>query len=281
MLRDIFSRPASTAPNIRLISGSSPSVFLSVTAGLLALLLLAPAPSHAQDAASKQGAAVTSSAAPKAPAAQPQRRASTASPKAAAKATPPKKASAHPAKDKVIAAPTAGLEGFAANPFVKGAKPVHSLYGGAGKSANLQDFHWTQSPGKIEEFEEKPITVSGKAKTAPESRLQPQQHAPFMGGAHTLPYMDAEKTAELSLEYKVSPKTTTRLVVNPQDPNSPLHRPAEQEKLITSGGLYMDMEVSDNMQFKVGGEYCEIDDSGQYGASRSSQGVAVGVQWNF
>lgn len=190
-------------------------------------------------------------------------------------------ASTASAKAQKKPAQTAGLEGFSSNPFGTNNKNLPSLYGGPRQKNNSDAVTWKKTVPRNPAGSDIPVSFSGKAKSAPESRLAPQQQAPFMGGEHTLPYMDAEKTAELSLEYKLSPKTTTRFVVNPQDTNSPLHRPAEQEKLLNSGGLYMDVEVSDNMQLKLGGEYCEIDDSSQHTSSRSSQGVAVGVQWNF
>lgn len=171
-----------------------------------------------------------------------------------------------------------GLDAFSSNPFGTSGKPLHYLYGGSGKSDKLVSVPKEKKPAPSHE---KVIRFSGKANTAPGSRLEPKQQAPFMGGEHTLPYMDAEKSAELSLEYKMGPKTTTRIVVNPQDPGSPLYRPADKDKLLNSGGLYMDVEVQDNMQLKLGGEYCEVDDSGEYRSHRSSQGVAVGVQWNF
>lgn len=173
-----------------------------------------------------------------------------------------------------------GLEAFAANPLrLSGNSVKDEKYGVLRSNATAAKL-LQKSQKNVPATGDGKVTISGKSTTPPSDRLETKR-APFSGGGHTLPYMDVEQNAEVSMEYRINRKTRTRLVVNPQDPSSPLYTPADQEKRINSGGVYMNVDVGENVQLKMGGEYCEVDDSDNSGSSRSSQGAAVGLQWNF
>lgn len=122
------------------------------------------------------------------------------------------------------------------------------------------------------------VVMSSGDRKLPESRLTPARTA-FSGSEHTLPYMDTAPAPEISMKYKLDERTATRFTVNPQDPSSPLYRPAEIEGKVNSAGLYMDMDVRPDVQVRVGGEYSEFKSPDS--PDDSARGASVGVKWNF
>lgn len=182
--------------------------------------------------------------------------------------------------NKTVKKNKAGLRGFSSNPFGLEDKYL-GLRNAASKTNPLSaEALKAKAVRPAQESLDSRISISGNNPAPSDNRLSPQR-APFTGGPHTLPYMDKNQSPEVSMEYKISPKAATRFVVNPQNPNSPLHRPAEYDKRVNSGGVYMDVEVSENVQLKMGGEYCEIENHRLYGNEKNSQGASVGVEWNF
>jgi hypothetical protein len=94
--------------------------------------------------------------------------------------------------------------------------------------------------------------------------------------------MDQKPAPEVSMAYKVTKKTTTRVVVNPRDEASPLYRPAELHDEVSAGGMYMDVDLVENIQLTVGGEYSEVENRQRmYGEPQTSEGAAVGLKFNF
>ena len=136
--------------------------------------------------------------------------------------------------------------------------------------------------GKKEDAAASRVTVKAKKGDGQDNRLIPQR-APFSGGNHTLPHMNKEPSPEVTVGYKHNEQATTAVVVNPQNANSPLYRPAEQEGLLNSAGVYMDVEVKPDVHFQMGGEYSSDASSSQYSSSQreSSQGAALGMRWDF
>lgn len=94
-----------------------------------------------------------------------------------------------------------------------------------------------------------------------------------------MPNMDKTPSPEVSMRYSLDKNTSTRVTVNPQNEESPLHRPAEPEGALNSAGVYMDIEVKPDVKLEVGGEYCDIRDD--FHPEDVSGGASVGFRWNF
>jgi len=123
------------------------------------------------------------------------------------------------------------------------------------------------------------VSVSVTRRKAPESRLEPA-HTLFSGGENTLPYMgmDADPLPEINVQYQLRDNAAARLTVNPQD-SSPLHRPVESGGRMNVAGVYMDMDLTPDVRFQVGGESHSVETrDAQAGVA---QGAAVSLQWNF
>ncbi len=123
------------------------------------------------------------------------------------------------------------------------------------------------------------VSFSGNNATPTDDRLQPQRSA-FSGGPETLPHMDTKAPPELSLTYKMSNRAATRVTLNQQNADSPLYRPVEKHDGVNSAGVYMDVDVKENLQVQIGGEYRDLDDS-RHTVEENARGASVGLRWNF
>lgn len=172
--------------------------------------------------------------------------------------------------------PNAGLQGFCPNPFGlerdELGQRTHEAKKLRAKVTRVQ-----KNATAVPPQEDKQVSVTSKIDSPSDDRLIPHRAA-FSGGVHTLPHMENEANPEVSMSYKMTPNAATRFVVNPQDPASPLYRPAEKNGKINGGGVYMDVNLREDLQLQMGGEYNDIDN--QY-ASGSDSGASLGLRWNF
>lgn len=172
--------------------------------------------------------------------------------------------------------PNAGLQGFGSNPFGLERDDLGQRTPEAqklrAKIAPVQRNAAAAPPP-----EDKQVSVTSKMDSPSDDRLIPHRAA-FSGGVHTLPNMENDTNPEVSMKYKMSPNAATRFVVNPQDPASPLYRPAEKNGKINGGGVYMDVNLREDLQLQMGGEYNEIDNQH---ASGTDSGASLGLRWNF
>lgn len=175
------------------------------------------------------------------------------------------------------AKPSRGVtKGFQSNPFGlehrkpdagdKNAKGRVS-YGAEGQRVE----HPVVAPGTL--------SVTGRKDSVPDDRLRPHRTSTFPGGPQTLSTMDHDPPPEVSMSYRMDENTSTRLTVNPQDPTSPLYRPAETEGKINAAGAYLNVDVQPDLQLQIGGEYCEVETRSS--GEDSSSGASVGLRWNF
>jgi hypothetical protein len=168
-----------------------------------------------------------------------------------------------------------GLAGFTDNPF-------HLKYRDSASAASRKAKRLAELKRGGQAKEKSRLSLAAKSDTPPNNRLVPYHGAPFSGGTQTLPYMDRKPKTELSMAYKVSKKTTTRVVVNPQDSASPIYRPLEPDEKMNSGGMYMDLDIVKNLQLTMGGEYSEVENNKRlYGEPKVSQGATVGLKYSF
>lgn len=166
--------------------------------------------------------------------------------------------------------------GFSSNPFAlehrnspaQSKGKVRISYGAGGER--------TEQPLALSD--DGSLTVSTRKEQLSDDRLKPQR-TPFSGGQHALPRMDEESSPEVSMQYKLGDTTSTRVTVNPQDSTSPLYRPAEREGLINAAGVYMDVNVDEDVQLQIGGEYADVENHS--GSDGSSRGASVGLKWSF
>lgn len=199
-----------------------------------------------------------------------------------AQATQRKPSAAGKKKAAQKTAKKADISGFNGNPF-----ELERKNGGAARKAAARTGPSFNAPAEKsaamagqEEEDEKKLTLSGHIPTSSDDRLVPQRKV-FSGGLHTLPYMDEEGTPEMSMTYKMSKSAAARLTVNPQDENSPLYRPVVRDGASINGaGVYMNVEVDQNVQLQVGGEYRTVE-NGHDSHDEDGQGAAVGLIWSF
>ncbi|MDL2267321.1 hypothetical protein LJC46_04965 [Desulfovibrio sp. OttesenSCG-928-G15] len=132
-----------------------------------------------------------------------------------------------------------------------------------------------QKDGKAVEFR------AGAHDAASKDRLTPRRSTVFSGGEHTKPYLDSEQNSpEVEVRFKKDNEpVATRLVVNPQDPNSPLYRPAAKENMVNAAGVYMDIDLNPDMQMQVGGEVGSVDNKAA--EEKATSGAAVNLKWQF
>lgn len=172
-----------------------------------------------------------------------------------------------------------GINGFSANPL-----SVPARDRSAQERPEKKRVYYTNGTARKEtrreETKEKLTVTAKNGRAAEGDRLVPQRRA-FSGGEHTLSRMGETPSPEVSLDYKMDKKATTRVVVNPQDETSPLYRPAESNSTVNSAGVYMDVDVQPNLTLQVGGEYCEVDSSRAPSGESGSSGASVGLQWHF
>lgn len=169
-----------------------------------------------------------------------------------------------------------GLEGFSPNPFGLERDALGQRTPEA-KKLRTKVTPMQRNATAAHSKKEEQVSVTSKINSPPGNRLIPHRAA-FSGGIHTLPHMENETNPEVSMSYKMSPKAATRLVVNPQDPASPLYRPAEKDGKINGGGVYMDVNLREDLQLQMGGEYNEIDNQH---ASGTDSGASLGLRWSF
>lgn len=140
----------------------------------------------------------------------------------------------------------------------------------------------TASAGVGNSTEEQGVTFrAGSHDPAPKSRLAPSRAVVFSGGEHTKPYLDSEQNApEVEMRYKKkNDPVTTRVVVNPQDPASPLYRPATKENAVNAAGVYMDIDLDPDMQMQVGGEVGSVERKAA--EEKAASGASVGLKLQF
>lgn len=170
-------------------------------------------------------------------------------------------------------APPQGLSGFSTNPFALEHRDSKKQSADAFPESGTAEKKQPQQATREGE-----VTFSGSGRKTTDDRLVPRRTA-FSGGRHTLGQLDAPPPApEVNMHYNTGKNATTRVVVNPQDPTSPLYRPAAGDKAVNSAGVYMQVEVEPNLRLQFGGEYCDID--APY-AESGSPGASVGLEWNF
>lgn len=123
------------------------------------------------------------------------------------------------------------------------------------------------------------LTIDSRTPRSGSDRLVPQRST-FSGGKHTLSRMDEEAPAEVSMTYRLGDTTSTRIIVNPQDENSPLYRPVETDGTINSAGIYMDVNLQPDLQLQLGGEYSDRRDE-LSDKTDNSRGASVALKWSF
>lgn len=196
----------------------------------------------------------------------------------AAKAGPPKAAAGARAPQAAVAGQSSGIKGFSSNPFGldyrdppdASKKPDRGrlVYGARQDAVKPLIFGDKQN-----------VTFSSKQQEKAQDRLQPRRSV-FSGSEETLSRMDVDDTPEVSMDYKMNEHATTSLSVNPRDEGSPLPRPAEPDGPVNAAGVYMKVDVAPDVQMKVGGEYCDINDP-RASSSDNSAGASVGLKWSF
>lgn len=125
------------------------------------------------------------------------------------------------------------------------------------------------------------LTFSGSIPDHPNDRLKPQR-APLPGNAQSMSREEPASAPEMSVSYKVADDTAARLTLNQQDETSPNYTPITKENSLVSTGVYVDLDVQDNLQLQMGGEVRSVEVDGP-GDSRDSRetGASVGLRWSF
>lgn len=125
------------------------------------------------------------------------------------------------------------------------------------------------------------VTFSGSIPDHPNDRLKPQR-APLPGNAQSMSREEPASAPEMSVSYKVAEDTAARVTLNQQDETSPNYTPITKENSLVSTGVYVDLDVRENLQFQMGGEVRSIESDGP-GTQHDSRetGASVGLRWNF
>lgn len=107
------------------------------------------------------------------------------------------------------------------------------------------------------------------------------RRATFPGGKDTLSQMDNEDPAEVNVMYRLDDKSSARLAINEQDLNSTTYAPLKKNDNINAAGVYLDMDVQEDLQLRVGGEVRNHETNSMKADDKSSQGASVGMKWSF
>ena len=186
-------------------------------------------------------------------------------------------------KSKAVTKKTKGgtIKGFSKNPFaLENRKPAGA--GSAQRTDAAQNATVRTKPARTadsgSEEQDSRIVFSGGGQAKSDDRLIPRRSA-FSGGPDTLPRMDEKTPAEMSLTYRMNKKASTSLTVNQQDETSPLYMPGGKDT-INGAGVHMNVDVKDDLQLRLGGEFQEVEGRESSQEERSG-GASVGLRWTF
>lgn len=125
------------------------------------------------------------------------------------------------------------------------------------------------------------LTVTGSMPHHPDSRFT-VQHTPLPGARHTRSSEEYGNAPEMTMSYKLNSSASARVALNPQDQNSPLYAPIVKENGLAATGVYLDVDVQEDLQLQVGGEVRSYDnDSLNSAEDEKGAGASVGLRWNF
>ena len=123
------------------------------------------------------------------------------------------------------------------------------------------------------------ITFNAERKL-PAEGIAPRR-APLPGNSSTLSQFDGPPPPEVAMRYKMRNGTSARMLVNPQDQNSPIYTPAKPGEDVGGAGVYLDMDVDKNLQFQMGGEYRDLDAETGGRSSTDAAGASMGFKLRF
>ena len=84
------------------------------------------------------------------------------------------------------------------------------------------------------------------------------------------------------MSYKLNSNTSASVALNPQDQTSPLYAPIVKENGLAATGVYLDVDVQEDVQLRVGGEVRSHDnDSLNSADDETGAGASVGLRWSF
>ena len=189
-----------------------------------------------------------------------------------------------PAEARKVAAPSAKVRPGVRKDTQKALRQFNpKVFGGVARPASspAPGIHETEqkheTPIKNTPGDDK-ITFDAQRKL-PAEGIAPRRAA-LPGARNTLSHIDGLPPPEVSMRYKMQNGTTARVMVNPQDQNSPIYVPVRPGENVGGAGVYLDMDVRKDLQFQVGGEYRELDDNPGR-TSGDSAGASMGFKLNF
>lgn len=126
-----------------------------------------------------------------------------------------------------------------------------------------------------------PVRFYGNTNPPKEDTDLAPRRATFPGKSHTLSQMDEESPSQLNVLYKIDKTATAHVAVNEQNIGSPTYAPIKKEEGLNAAGVYLNLDVKDNVQVKMGGEVRNHETVSNKEEDQSSTGASVGLQWNF
>lgn len=125
------------------------------------------------------------------------------------------------------------------------------------------------------------LKVTGSMSHHPDSRFT-VQHTPLPGARHTRSSEEYGNAPEMTMSYKLNNSSSARVALNPQDQTSPLYSPIVKENGLAATGVYLDVDVKDDLQLQLGGEVRSHDnDSLSSSQDETAAGASIGLRWNF
>ncbi len=140
-------------------------------------------------------------------------------------------------------------------------------------------------PGEARNAAEKQSAGSEKLSFDAERKYPSEGIAPrraaLPGGRNTLSHIDGLPPPEVSMRYRMQNGTAARVLVNPQDQNSPIYAPVRPGGNVEGAGVYLDVDVAKNLQLQMGGEYRDLEQGDAGGRSEDSAGASMGFKLSF
>lgn len=95
-------------------------------------------------------------------------------------------------------------------------------------------------------------------------------------------FEDKDDASGFNVGYKLDDKAAARLAVNQDDKNASTYVPTRRKgETLNSAGVYLDVDVEDDLQFQVGGEVRSTERGAATTEDQSAAGASVGMKWSF
>ena len=123
------------------------------------------------------------------------------------------------------------------------------------------------------------LSFSGSAQVLPENQLTPKNTS-LPGREESARHFEEDTPMEVHMHYKLDDQASARVAVNQQDETSGTYVPLKKGETVSGAGVFLDLEVEENVNFSMGGEVTSHQSSASSQGSTSS-GASMGLKFSF